>query len=214
MNTTTITAATTAAENLNADELELVAAALSGTIEPATLRGRDEAARRRIVRALAARFGEFARAVDDLRALAESDDEREHIERRIANVRGCLRAVAPADAATGRPAGVLGDGRVTVSLEARVDAPGEDCGFAVEFVESGDPVGEARFASLREALDELISAQLAADAPGEDEEDIEITFSDASADGNSRQFRARTRGLSLRDARAALEAGELIMFEA
>lgn len=169
----------------------------------------DSAVRSELVR----RFGEFARAVDDLRALAESDDEREHIARRIANVLGCLRAVAPADAATGRPAGVLGDGRVTVSLEARVDAPGDGCGFAVEFVESGDPVVETRLASLREALKALISAQLAADEVDEDEEDIEITFSDASADGNPRQFRARSRGLSLREARAALEAGELTMIE-
>lgn len=217
MNTTTITAATTAAEKLNADERKLVAAALCGGIEPwAAFRWKDETARGRIIRALAARFGEFARAVDTMRAdraLAETDDEREHIERRVANVLGCLRVVAPADAATGRPAGVLGDWRFMVSIEARVDAPGEGCGFAVEFVESGDPVGEARFASLREALDELISAQLAADEVDEDEEDIEITFSNASADGNPRQFRARTFGLSLRDARAALEAGELIMFE-
>lgn len=172
----------------------------------------DSAVRSELVR----RFGAFARAVDTMRAdraLAESDDERARIEARIANVIGWLRVVAPADAATGRPAGVLGDGRVTVSLEARVDEPGDGCGFAVEFIGSGDPVCELRFASLRDAMGALISAQLAADEVDEDEEDIEITFSDASADGNPRQFRARTRGLSLRDARAALNAGELIMFE-
>lgn len=172
----------------------------------------DSAVRSELVR----RFGAFARAVDTMRAdraLAESDDERARIDARIANVIGWLRVVAPADAATGRPAGVLGDGRVTVSIEARVDAPGDGCGFAVEFIGSGDPVCELRFASLRDAMGALISAQLAADEVDEDEEDIEITFSDASADGNPRQFRARTRGLSLREARAALESGELIMFE-
>lgn len=203
-------AAANAAEKTPAkrEAADVVEDVFAGVITPEECPA-DSAVRGELVR----RFGEFARAVDDLRALAKTDDEREHIERRVANVLGCLRAVAPADAATGRPAGVLGDGRVTVSLEARVDAPGEDCGFAVVFVESGDPVVETRCASLREALEALISAQLAADEVDEDEEDIEITFSDASAAGNPRHFRARTRGLSLRDARAALEAGELIMFE-
>ena len=201
--------AANAAEKTPEELLDVVADVFTGVISPEECPA-DSAVRGELVR----RFGEFARAIADLRALAKTDDEREHIERRVANVLGCLRLVAPEDAATGRPSGVLGDGRVTVSIEARVDAPGEDCGFAVEFVGSGDPVGEARFASLREALKSLISAQLAADEVDEDEEDIEITFSDASADGNPRQFRARTRGLSLRDARAALEAGELIMFEA
>lgn len=172
---------------------------------------------RTIRRDLLRHFGEFSRAVDTMRAavaaLAESDDERARIETRLANVIGWLRVVAPDYEATGRPFGVIGEGRVTVSLEARVDAPGDGCGFAVEFVESGDPVCETRFASLRDALGALISAQLAADEVDEDEEDIEITFSDSAADGNPRQFRARTGGLSLREARAALNAGVLTMIE-
>lgn len=214
-NTTTTTAATIAPEKLNADELALVAAALSGKIEPAALRGRDEAARGRIIRALAERFGEFGIATARLdsaanRALARGLRSAEAAAmRRLGNIDRWLAAVDPRGG--GWPAGVLrrADGDLVFSVAATRDGLDEGSGFTVQFVQSGDPLAVSALASVLEALRELISAHAAAPGTG-DEADLEIRFEGFAGDD---YVAATSGGLSLNDARAALEAGVLVMRE-
>lgn len=213
--TTTTTAATNAAEKLTADERELVGAALSGKIEPAALRGRDEAARGRIIRALAERFGEFGIATARLdsaanRALARGLRSAEAAAmRRLGNIDRWLAAVAPRGG--GCPAGVLrrADGDLVFSVAATRDGLDEGSGFTVQFVQSGDPLAGGALASVLEALRELISAHEAAPGDDDDEADLEIRFEGWFGDSCV----AASRGLSLRDARAALAEGVLVMRE-
>lgn len=214
-NTTTTTAATIAPEKLNADELALVAAALSGKIEPAALRGRDKAARGRIIRSLAERFGEFGIAAARLdsvanRALARGLRGAEAAAmRRLGNIDRWLAAVAPRGG--GWPAGVLrrADGDLVFSVAATRDGLDFGSGFAVRFAQSGDFLAGGALLSVLEALRELISAHAAAPGTG-DEADLEIRFEGFAGDD---YVAATSGGLSLNDARAALEAGVIVMRE-
>lgn len=214
--TTTITAATTAAENLNADERKLVAAALCGGIEPwAAFRWKDEAARGRIIRALTARFGEFGIAAARLesaanRALARGSLRAEAAAtRRLGNIDRWLAAVAPRGG--GWPAGVLrrGDGDLVFSVAATRDGLDEGSGFTVRFAQSGDPLAGGALPSLPEAMSELISAHEAVFGDG-NEADLEIRFEGFAGDD---YVVARSEPLSLNDARAVLAAGVLVMRE-
>lgn len=217
VNTPPTTAATAnAAEKLNADERKLVAAALCGGIEPwAAFRWKDEAARGRIIRALAARFGKFGVAAARLesaanRALARGLRGAEAAAlRRLGNIDRWLAAVAPRGG--GLPAGVLrrADGDIVFSVAATRDGLDEGSGFTVQSVQSGDPLEGGALPSLLEALDELISAHEAVFGDG-NEADLEIRFEGFAGDD---YVAATTGGMSLRDARAALEAGMLAMRE-
>lgn len=209
----TTTAAANAAEKLNADERKLVAAALCGGIEPwAAFRWKDEAARGRIIRALTARFGEFGIATARLesaanRALARGSLRAEAAAtRRLGNIDRWLAAVAPRGG--GWPAGVLrrADGDLVFSVAATCDGLDEGSGFEVRMTQSGDPLEGGRLPNLLAALRELISAHQA--AGGDDEADLDIRFEGVAGDD---VVVAVSEALSLRDARAALEAGVLIM---
>lgn len=216
MNTITTTLAAAIAEKLNADERKLVAAALCGGIEPwAAFRWRDEAARGRIIRALVERFGKFGVAAARLesaanRALARGLRGAEAAAlRRRRNIDRWLAAIAPREG--GLPAGVLrcADGYIVFSVAATRDGLDEGSGFTVQFVQSGDPLAGGALSSMIEALRELISAQEAVFGDG-NEADLEIRFEGWAGDD---YVAATTGGMSLRDARAVLEAGVLVMRE-